>query len=605
MGGSMSGRQDSKELVRERLDIADIIGETVVLKPAGNGRLKGLCPFHPEKTPSFHVHRERGFYYCFGCHAKGDVFDFVMQTQGLPFGDVLRRLAARAGVEIEPPAPGQGRRTDLYRVNALAQEYFRENLAGPAAEYLAGRGMSQLTIDTWGLGYAPDGWDGLLKYAAARGTDAGLLAEAGLLSSNEAGRTYDRFRGRVMFPIRDALGRLAGFSGRILGEGEPKYLNTPETSVFHKGELLYGLDQARTAIRESGECVVVEGYMDVIALHQAGISNVVAALGTALTTDQADLLARQDVRQLRLAFDGDAAGQRAVLAGLDRTIGRQFLVSAVPLPPGQDPADVVAEGGPEAFRKLIARSTTEVSFRLRATMEKHDARTDQGRQAIINELLPSLRPRGIIDPVASELKRLVVSELDINESALQQLIDSSRAGRVDAVQARGLGRSADMREQLEYEILGLLLQDPSALRARCSRLAGSVPDMPGSVLLEFVEVAGRLDHDLSRLLDHYRERPAAAIIFQRLFQVDDGDGPRKDIDLQLDRALSRLREMALNAERQTRSSAIMSRIREVEELLSDPDLPRERLEVHYAELFELGELLLARDAERRLRTPRR
>src|SRR5690554_1934056 len=351
---------DAKERIRELTDIAEVIGETVVLASAGGNRLKGLCPFHNEKTPSFHVNRDRGFYYCFGCQAKGDVFDFVMKTQGLGFFDALRRLGSRVGVEVEAQAPGQGGRADLYRVNDVAAEYFRSNLSGPALDYLLGRRLTQASIDRFGLGYAPEGWDGLLRFAARAGVDREELLAAGLAVESDRGSVYDRFRDKVMFPIRDALGRTAGFAGRILREGEPKYLNVPETKVFHKGQLLYGLDLARQPMRELGSAIVVEGYMDVIALHQVGMGNAVAALGTALTTEHADLLARQDVTTLYLAFDGDAAGQRATMAGLDRSIGRSFLVRAVRLPEGRDPADAVLDGDPAGFRAALNAGLSEV-----------------------------------------------------------------------------------------------------------------------------------------------------------------------------------------------------------------------------------------------------
>ncbi len=277
--------RDAKDQIRERLSIADVIGESVSLKPAGRGQLKGLCPFHAEKTPSFHVHVDRGFYYCFGCHAKGDVFDFVMQTQGMDFMGALTWLGVRAGGEVTPQAPKDHRRRDLFEVNQMAMDYFRQRLKGPALAYFEGRGLEPSTLESFDLGYAPDEWDGLLKYALTKGVRDDDLVSVGLVVENERGRRYDRFRNRVMFPIKDGLGRCVGFAGRVLDDSLPKYLNTAETDLFHKAELLYGLDRARPAIRKQAEVIVVEGYMDVIALHQAGFDTAVAALGAALTTD--------------------------------------------------------------------------------------------------------------------------------------------------------------------------------------------------------------------------------------------------------------------------------------------------------------------------------
>src|SRR5690625_1508996 len=533
----MNQQGDAKERIRELTDIAEIIGEHVVLKPAGTGRLKGLCPFHSEKTPSFHVNREHGFYYCFGCEAKGDVFKFVMETEGLGFVDALKKLGARVGVEVTAPAPGSGRKRDLYQVNDLAQEYFSGNLSGPALAYLEERGLTAESVSRFGLGYAPDGWDGLLRHAAARSVGPDLLLEAGLLVENERGNRYDRFRDRITFPIRDRLGRTVGFAGRIMGAGEPKYLNTPETDIFHKGSVLYGLDLAAPVLRESGEAVIVEGYMDVIALQQEGFGNAMATLGTALTSGHADLLSRLDVSRLWLAFDADEAGQRATLAGLDRSIGRNFLVRAVVLEGGRDPADVVLGDGPAAFRQALAAGMSEVEYRFGTTVEKHDPQTDRGRQAILNELLPVLRPRGLIDPVSEELRRLVVDGLDINEQALAAMIGSQRQGRVDEVQARGLSRGSDQRVRLEYEIIALLLRDPDGLRHRLKRLEAGLPAVEDSVLHGFLELAREHHGAPAPILDAYRERSEAAVIFERLLEEVDDERLLAELDLHIDKAL--------------------------------------------------------------------
>ncbi|HLR45650.1 MAG TPA: DNA primase [Deinococcales bacterium] len=596
---------DAKERIRELTDIAEIIGEHVDLKNAGSGRLKGLCPFHSEKTPSFHVNREHGYYYCFGCEAKGDVFSFVMQLEGLEFVDALRKLGSRVGVEVTPSAPGSGRRRDLHQVNGLAQEYFLEHLDGPALQYLEGRGLTRETIDRFGLGFAPEGWDGLLRFAAARSVTPEQLLAAGLLVENERGNRYDRFRGRIMFPIRDRLGRTAGFAGRILGEGEPKYLNTPETDIFHKGGILFGLDLAAPHLRDSGEAVIVEGYMDVIALQQAGFGNAMATLGTALTAEHADLLTRQEVSRLYLAFDADEAGQRATLAGLDRSIGRSFLVKAVVLADGRDPADVVLEAGPDAFRTALERGMSEVDYRFRTTLEKHDATTDRGRQAILNELLPSLRPRGLIDPVAEELRRLVVDSLDVNEQALAALIGTRRSGRVNEVQARGLQPGTDRRTLLEYEIIALLLRDLPGLKHRLKRLEAGLPAVEHSELHGFLELA-RDNRDRPELiLDAYRERPGAEIIFERLLEVGDEGNLHAELDLHIEKALSRLRELVLAASGAERRRDLEERLEEIGRVIAAGELSGEELARWYRELDELSALLAARDAERRLRSTRR
>jgi DNA primase len=600
----MNSAADAKEKIRQLLDLAEVVGEVVVLKPAGGGRLKGLCPFHTEKTPSFNVNRDRGFYYCFGCQAKGDVFDFVMQTRGLSFPEALQKLGAQVGVEVAAQAPADRNRADLYRVNAMALEYFRSHLGGAARDYLRRRSLTAETVERFRLGYAPDSWDGLLKHAAGRGFDSAALVSAGLVIEAESGRRYDRFRDRVIFPINDYMGRVTGFAGRILDQGEPKYLNTPETDIFHKGSLLYGLDLARPEIRRTGECTVVEGYMDVIALHQAGLGNAVAALGASLTSEQAALLERQGVRRLNLAFDADEAGQRAVLAGLDQSVGQRFLVRAVSMPEGRDPADVVMEGGPEAFLAALEAGLSEVEYRFQSVLARHDAGSEEGRRLILNELLPALQSQEVFDPVASELKRLVVHRLGIDETLLNRLVSSGRRQRANPLQLRGLERRAGEGthlKRLEVEIMALLLLERGSLRERLSLLRGALPELEDSLLAEFVEVCEQCGFDDRLILDHYRDREEGTILLERLLQMD-GDGePRTDLDEHVQKSLSRLRELSLNEAKELQRSHILARMTEVSSLLAQQDLPVEQLQHYYAELDELATLLAARDAERRLR----
>ena len=464
---------EAKELIRSRLDLAEVIGEVVALKPAGRGQLKGLCPFHSEKSPSFHVHRDRGFYYCFGCQAKGDVFDFVMRTQHLEFAEALALLGQRAGVAVTPPTPRDLRQRDLYDVNSLALAYFKAQLQGVkgalARDYLQQRKLTQASIERFELGYAPDGWDGLLKHGLTKGLSDQELLAAGLLAEAESGRRYDRFRHRLIFPIKDSLGRVVGFSGRVLDDSLPKYLNTPETELFKKAELLYGLDLAKAAIRASAEAIVVEGYMDVIALQQVGFNNVVAAMSATLTKEQAELLSRLEVQRLYLAFDADEAGQRATLAGLEQGVGRQFLVRAVTVPYGKDPADAVLNGHVAAFRAALQEGLSEVEFRFSSVLSRYDKTTLEGKRAILNELLAAIKPRDLFDPVALEMRRLVIDHLGIDGQRLDDWLNSKRTRRLDDMQLRGMARPTAKRSQvavIELEVIALLLLEPTRLRAR-------------------------------------------------------------------------------------------------------------------------------------------
>lgn len=597
---------DAKDLIKERLNIADVIGEVVALKPAGRGQLKGLCPFHGEKTPSFHVHVDRGYFYCFGCHAKGDVFDFVMRTQALTFTDALRKLGERAGVEVTVGAHEPHRR-DLYDVNQLALEYFRSHLHGPPLDYLAGRGLETGTIATFELGYAPAGWDGLLRHALAKGVREADLVALGLVIENEQGRRYDRFRERVMFPIRDGLARLVGFAGRVLDSSLPKYMNSPESELFRKGELLYALDKARPEIRRTGEVVVVEGYMDVIALHQVGITNAVAALGAALTAEQGDALARLDARAVKLAFDRDEAGQRAVLAGLDQAVGRRFMVSAIAVPHGKDPADAVLGGHLEDFRQALARGLSEVEFRFRRVTERYDVRTVDGQRAVLEELQGVLRPRDVFDPVASEMRRLVIEHLDIDGLRLDEWLAAKSRRAPSHLEMRGMSAQRSELGQvrrLALEIVALLLLEPRHLRRRLALVTEGLPDRDAdSALVEFERHCVAHDYDADGVLDVYRRRDDGAVVLERLLAGDDGGDGRMDVDGQLAKGLSRLRELGLEAQKVEGAARLRARRSELAQRLADADAGDPDLTALYLELQEIQGVLAARDAERRLRVP--
>lgn len=600
--------QDAKERIRERLDIADVVGEVVALKSAGRGRLKGLCPFHGEKTPSFHVLQDRGFYYCFGCQAKGDVFDFVMRSQGVDFYEALQVLGQRAGVEVTPSTPQGSKKRDLYEINKLALAFFKSHLPGPAQDYLVGRKLTPESIEAFDLGYAPESWDALLKHALHKGFSDDDLLRAGLLAESDSGRRYDRFRHRVMFPIKDSLGRVVGFSGRVLDDSLPKYMNTPETDVFKKAELLYGLDTAKTAIRDTGECVVVEGYMDVIALHQTGFQNAVAALGATLTAEQAAQLSRLDVQRLMLAFDADEAGQRAVLSGLEQSVGRNFLVRAVRVPHGKDPADAVLEGHIDAFREALRGGLSEVTFRFRSVLAKFDVSTLEGKKAALQELLPALKPRDVFDPVAGEMRRLVIDHLSIDGARLDEWVNARTRRKLETTQLKGMqrGERTSQRAVIELEVIALLLLEPNRLEERLPTLEAALPegDADGdSLLLEFCAVCRACAFDDREILAYYRARDEGRVLFERLLTQEQEGEHRIDIDMNLYKSLSRLRELYLSGEKEAQRKRLLERMQEVSSYLTDPHLPTDQLRHYYAELKEINAMLAARDAERRLRVP--
>ena len=359
---------DATEQIKARLPLEDIIGEVVALKPAGRNRLKGLCPFHSESTPSFHVVVDKGFYHCFGCQSHGSVFDFVMRTQNLDFRSALEQLAQRAGVELPKLTKNESRKRNFYEINDLAQSFFVARLAesDAARAYLEQRGFTAETIQAWGIGYAPAGWKNFVQHANTAGMELEILERAGIVRSKE-GRYYDLFRDRITIPILDLYGRVVGFSARTPGDDEPKYVNTPEIDIFKKGGILFGMNRAKASIKSAA--ILVEGQLDVIALHQAGYLHAVGAQSATLTEPQITALERLGVTQLYMAFDADAAGQRATIAGCD-AVARRFAVRIVELPK-KDPAETVRDD-PHAFRIALERAVTEERYRFDKACEGLD-----------------------------------------------------------------------------------------------------------------------------------------------------------------------------------------------------------------------------------------
>ncbi|MEQ8666521.1 MAG: DNA primase [Rhodospirillales bacterium] len=397
--------------LRVRSSLSDVIGKRVQLKKAGGrGEWSGLCPFHNEKTPSFTVSDDKGFYHCFGCGEHGSVFDFVMKTEGLSFPEAVERLAHDAGLEVPRDTPEERRRQEkrktLVDVTEAAAQYFQRMLRMPegkaALDYLHGRGVDDETIRTFRLGFAPDA-RGALKAALTKdGFTDEMMVEAGLLivpPEERQDRTpYDRFRGRVMFPIADKRGNAIAFGGRAMGDAEPKYLNSPETPIFHKGRVLYALDHALAPARKSGRLIVCEGYMDVIALHRAGIAEAVAPLGTALTEEHLTELWRV-VPEPLLCFDGDNAGQRAAgraaeraLPALKAGIGLRF----AELPKGHDPDTLIRDRGTNAMEHVIAAAQPLSEIIWRMELGERAPTTPEGRAALQSRL--SNHTRRIEDP---------------------------------------------------------------------------------------------------------------------------------------------------------------------------------------------------------------
>jgi DNA primase len=478
------------EEIKARLDIAEVIGQHVQLQRAGRN-YRALCPFHAERTPSFFVSPERQSWHCFGaCGSGGDVITFIMKREGLEFGQALRLLAERAGVTL-PEGRSEAVEEQwerLRQANEAAAQYYQHQLlnseAGAAAcRYLEGRGIDVGTAQDFSLGYAPVGWQNLAQYLSQRDFSQEELLAAGLLVQGEAG-TYDRFRGRLLFPIRDVKGRVSGFGGRALDDSLPKYLNTPQTAIFDKGSILYALERARDGIRREGRAVLVEGYMDVIAAHQHGFTNVVASMGTALTEGQVRLL-RRYTRNLVLALDADAAGSEAALRsqGVTARLGEESMVPVLTwrglvryqeaiavdlrvaeLPAGRDPDDLI-RGDPEEWRRLVGEARPVLDYKFEAIAARIDLRDPKARSQAAQELLPLLS--AIIDPVmrAHYLQRLSRLAL-VKEEELAAMVARVRVvgkGAAVTVQPRVSGRAKG--DAAEDFLLALLLRYPS-LRER-------------------------------------------------------------------------------------------------------------------------------------------
>lgn len=556
------------EAVKSRLSLKEVVSRYVALRPAGKGRWKGLCPFHHEKTPSFYVDEDKGLFYCFGCKAGGDLIQFVERIEGLDFKEALRRLAEEAGVPYE--AQPEGRKRELLEVLEEAQRYFRENLekSPEALAYLKGRGLGEETVHRFGLGYAPPSFEGLTAHLRRKGIPLEEGVRAGVLAERE-GRVFDRFRNRIIFPIKDALGRVVAFSGRALGGEEPKYLNSPETPLFRKREVLFAYPEARPRLRE-GRAILVEGLFDALALHQLGFGESVAVLGSSLSEEQALLLKKQGVREVYLAFDRDEAGRRATLESLEREVVRSFLVYAVLLPV-KDPGELLLlEEGRALFQKALAEALPEVEFRMEEATRGLDLSRPEHKRKVLEALAPRMVSPEPFDPVAERLKALVVERLGLSRRALEDFLAglaSSRGRRAPPPPPPVEKRNKTLL--LELDVIALILSAEDAELPRLvHHVLGEVWPPPGSLLAEFLETAKREPRkDWLRL--HFGKKPEGGALFERLLLAPPEE---EGLEEKLAHALARLRE-AYHLERLEALKAELKRnptqeiLREIQEVM--------------------------------------
>lgn len=536
----------------QRVDIVEVVGRYVPLRKAG-ANYSACCPFHKEKTPSFTVSPSKQFYHCFGCGAHGTAIGFLMEYQGIGFPEAVEQLAQMLGLTVPKearaggPAPGGERFAALRGVLTQALHYYRQQLkASPRAiDYLKGRGLSGEIAARFGIGYAPEGWQNLAAvfpdYAASS-----VLAEAGLVIDSEAGRRYDRFRDRIMFPILDQRGHVIGFGGRVLGQGEPKYVNSPETPLFQKGHELYGLAQARRAIREGGRVLVVEGYMDVVALAQHGVEYAVATLGTATTPHHVQRLLRL-AEHIVFCFDADEAGRRAAWRALENSLPALTdgaTLSFLFLPEGEDPDSFIRAQGRRAFEAQLAQALPLSQFLFRELSARNDVQSEEGRARLIREARPLIEQ--VQAPALALLLRKRLAELaGLSPEELAALMPAAprREGGADGAPPRGAPRvrRAPSRNR---QLLRLLLARP-ALGRGVTWEADFAEDGEGRLVGEVLAYLTANPHVVTgaQLLEAFRDSEAGQLLEEvaaEALLLDEGF----DLEREFADALARIDEAA-------------------------------------------------------------
>ena len=458
------------EQVKAAVDIVRVISEYVRLRKAGANYV-GLCPFHSENTPSFHVHQAQQFYHCFGCNAGGDVFKFIQSVERITFPESLKFLAEKYGIPMpkadfskEQDSTAKERLT-LLDINQKATKVFKHQVrhsseGKQALQYLMERGLSEKTIDKFDIGYAPSS-SNIIFHSLSKEFPSDLLIKSGLVLVNDSdSRYYDRFRKRIIFPIQNESGKIIAFGGRILGEGQPKYLNSPETLLYSKSRTLYGLNQARETMRREDFAILVEGYMDCIALHQAGVTNAVASCGTSLTDLQAKLLSRF-AEKIVVNFDPDSAGAAATLRSLNILLEKNFGIKALVLPGGADPDSFVKRNGVEAYRSLLERAPSYFDYLLDRAHKDNDVRTVEGKIAAVNMMLPYLvRISNRIERV--ELTARLSEFLGIEESILREELRNATQQNREKLAITRFRIKTELRPSEKYLLKAILENDQTA-----------------------------------------------------------------------------------------------------------------------------------------------
>lgn len=529
------------ENIRLSTDIVQLVGEYVRLQKKGKNYV-GSCPFHQERDPSFTVTPAKQIFYCFGCHAGGNVFKFLMLAENLTFQESVRRLAERAGIHVPAGESFRDRERAAreewaWKANGLARDFFHYFLVnrpeGSAArEYLAGRGLSEEIIARFKIGYAPAGWDTLAGFMRGRGYQHPELDALGLAIVDERDKVRDRFRHRVIFPVTDPGGRVLGFGGRTLGQAQPKYLNTPETPFFSKGKLLFGLDQARNTIRQKNEAVIMEGYLDVVTAHQYGITNAVASLGTSLTREQGILLLRYATRGV-FAYDADAAGVAATIRGLDILQELGFKLKVITVPDSKDPDEFLHKHGAAGWEELLAGAEPLLEYKMRHILRDYPDKVEALRQIMTN--LASVSGRVELEQAIKMVASRLNFTWDAIREELEQFKEKSRKNWpkpdkiaknkhniINSEKPIGAGQKA------EQGLLQLVLEAPERLDAVLKALGEDFWEVAAHrQIFELIrESRARGGFEPARALDELDE-PAASLMSRLLFEKIPGDDPLK------------------------------------------------------------------------------
>ncbi len=507
------------DTIQERTDIVEVISRYVPLKKAGRN-YKAPCPFHHEKTPSFVVSPDKQIYHCFGCGAGGNVFSFLMKFENIEFPEVVEMLADKAGVAL-PRSGSQNKEmatlaNQLYKINDLAAQFFQSSLVNNASakEYLRRRGIGDETAKKFRIGYAPDGWDGLLNFFKKKGVEAAILEKSGLVIPNERGGYYDRFRRRIIFPIIDLKEKTLGFGGRVLDSSLPKYMNSPETAVYSKGRNLYGLNFSRESIKKEGYALVVEGYLDFIIPYQAGVKNLIATLGTALTIDQVKLLKRF-AGTVIMVYDPDEAGEAASLRNMDIFISEDVNVYVAELPQGVDPDSCIQKLGTEEFLRIVKSAKNLFDYKLEKLSARFNIKTAHGKAGIANEMLPTLARINNAVLKSSLIKKLA-EKLSVDEESIKAELkkvkpDYSARGPVTASPAPARKRSPCAEEML----IALMLEGGHFVKRVKENLSADDFNDPSArdvvkAIFDMAELKKEINP--ARLINHMNNNGTAAIL---------------------------------------------------------------------------------------------